>query len=98
MAPRAKRTAEAGTGRVRTLWTIITVAAVIVWHQFSQRGALGGGAQLWSYSPAVGSVADALMIAALAFTLWARVILAGNWSARLELKQGHELVTRGPYR
>ncbi|HXD48309.1 MAG TPA: isoprenylcysteine carboxylmethyltransferase family protein [Gemmatimonadaceae bacterium] len=98
MAPRAKRTAEAGTGRVRTLCTVFTVAAVVLWNELTRRGAVSGAAPLWSYAVAVGIVADVLMIAALAFTLWARVVLAGNWSARLELKQGHELVTRGPYR
>jgi protein-S-isoprenylcysteine O-methyltransferase Ste14 len=98
VAPQAKRTAEAGTGRVRTIWTIVTVAAVVLWDQLLQRGEFRGGGQLWSYSPAVGVIADVLMIAALAFTLWARFVLAGNWSARLELKQGHELVMRGPYR
>ena len=98
MAPRAKRTAEAGTGRVRFIWTIITVAAVVFWHQLLQHGGVAGDGQLWSQSLATGVVADLIMVAALAFTLWARFVLAGNWSSRLELKQGHELIVRGPYR
>lgn len=31
-------------------------------------------------------------------TIWARKILAGNWSSDVTLKQGHELVKAGPYR
>ncbi len=32
------------------------------------------------------------------FALWARVILGRNWSGVVTLKEGHELVERGPYR
>ena len=34
----------------------------------------------------------------LAFALWARVTLGRNWSGVVTLKEGHELVERGPYR
>ena len=34
----------------------------------------------------------------LAFTVWARLSLAGNWSATVTLKHGHELMRCGPYR
>ena len=34
----------------------------------------------------------------LCFTIWARRILAGNWSSDVTFKQGHELVKTGPYR
>lgn len=33
----------------------------------------------------------------LLFTVWARVHLGRNWSGVVTLKQGHELVTHGPY-
>jgi len=39
----------------------------------------------------------ALAVAGLAFSVWARRVLGRNWSAIVTLKQGHELVTRGPY-
>jgi protein-S-isoprenylcysteine O-methyltransferase Ste14 len=41
---------------------------------------------------------SALAIAGLAVTIWARRTLAGNWSASVTLKEGHELVQAGPYR
>jgi protein-S-isoprenylcysteine O-methyltransferase Ste14 len=38
-----------------------------------------------------------LMAAGLGFTVWARNHLAGNWSATVTIKEGHELVRTGPY-
>ena len=40
----------------------------------------------------------ALTVAGCAFAVWARLSLGGNWSGTVTLKQGHELVRRGPYR
>lgn len=34
----------------------------------------------------------------LAFSIWARIVLDGNWSGPATLKQGHTLVRSGPYR
>jgi len=39
----------------------------------------------------------ALTVGGLAFTCWARVILGRNWSGVVQVKQDHELITRGPY-
>jgi protein-S-isoprenylcysteine O-methyltransferase Ste14 len=38
-----------------------------------------------------------LVIAGLGFAVWARLILAGNWSGMVTLKRGHELIRTGPY-
>jgi protein-S-isoprenylcysteine O-methyltransferase Ste14 len=43
-------------------------------------------------------LADIIVLAGLVFAVWARVVLGGNWSARVTLKEGHELIQRGPYR
>jgi protein-S-isoprenylcysteine O-methyltransferase Ste14 len=40
----------------------------------------------------------ALTAAGLAFAVWARVHLAGNWSGTVTIKQAHSLVRDGPYR
>lgn len=45
--------------------------------------------------PLLGS---ALVVAGLALAVWARACLGANWSGRVELKEGHSLVRRGPYR
>ena len=38
-----------------------------------------------------------LVVAGLAYAIWARLTIAGNWSSDVTLKQGHELVVAGPY-
>ncbi len=39
----------------------------------------------------------AAVLAGMALTFWARFSLGGNWSGRIVLKTGHELIRRGPY-
>jgi protein-S-isoprenylcysteine O-methyltransferase Ste14 len=40
----------------------------------------------------------ALTFAGLAFAIWARMLLGGNWSSDVTLKRDHELIVVGPYR
>jgi protein-S-isoprenylcysteine O-methyltransferase Ste14 len=40
----------------------------------------------------------AMLLAGLAFSVWARRWLGRNWSGIVTLKQDHELVRGGPYR
>jgi protein-S-isoprenylcysteine O-methyltransferase len=47
---------------------------------------------------AVDAIAIALCVAGFAFAIVARAYLGSNWSAQPALKEGHELVTSGPYR
>ena len=47
---------------------------------------------------AVQWIAGTLCIAGLGFCVWARAILGRNWSGAITLKEGHELIERGPYR
>ena len=42
--------------------------------------------------------AAVLCVIGLAFAFWARITLGRNWSGVVTLKEGHELVERGPYR
>ena len=39
----------------------------------------------------------AVTIAGLLFAIWARGYLGRNWSSSVTIKQGHELITTGPY-
>jgi protein-S-isoprenylcysteine O-methyltransferase Ste14 len=47
---------------------------------------------------AVYVIGLALAMAGAALAIGSRAMLGRNWSATVELKQGHELITRGPYR
>jgi len=44
------------------------------------------------------SVAMAICMAGLFVAIWSRKVLGVEWSRDVELKQGHKLVKRGPYR
>jgi protein-S-isoprenylcysteine O-methyltransferase Ste14 len=49
-------------------------------------------------SPAVQVIGVALSALGIAFAIWARVHLGRDWSGIPSMKEGHELVTSGPYR
>ena len=44
------------------------------------------------------AVGAALTFAGVAFSVWARFALAGNWSGFVQVKHDHELIVAGPYR
>jgi protein-S-isoprenylcysteine O-methyltransferase Ste14 len=39
-----------------------------------------------------------LVVCGIAFAIWARLTLGGNWSGTVTLKEGHRIIQRGPYR
>ena len=53
--------------------------------------------RLWPPSSVAQGIGVALVIAGLAFTVWARVHLGRNWSGTVTVKQDHELIRTGPY-
>jgi len=54
-------------------------------------------ARLWPRSFTAYCVGVALLVAGLAFAVWARVHLGRNWSGTVSVKEGHELIRSGPY-
>jgi protein-S-isoprenylcysteine O-methyltransferase Ste14 len=53
--------------------------------------------RLWPRSLAAYWIGVALLVAGLAFSVWARVHLGRNWSGVVTVKEGHELIRTGPY-
>jgi protein-S-isoprenylcysteine O-methyltransferase Ste14 len=51
-----------------------------------------------STDPVIESLGVILCAAGIAFLIWARQHLGRNWSQIVAIKEGHELVTSGPYR
>jgi protein-S-isoprenylcysteine O-methyltransferase Ste14 len=49
-------------------------------------------------SDALTATASFLTLAGTGLAIWARVMLGTFWSARVTLKEGHELIQSGPYR
>jgi len=48
-------------------------------------------------SAAVAWVGVLVTAAGLGFAVWARAVLGRNWSAEVQLKEGHRLIRVGPY-
>jgi protein-S-isoprenylcysteine O-methyltransferase Ste14 len=53
--------------------------------------------QLWPAGVLPFWSGAAVTIAGLLFAVWAREHLGSNWSRSVTIKQGHELITSGPY-
>jgi protein-S-isoprenylcysteine O-methyltransferase Ste14 len=86
---------------VRTSWilrlvTILPILCALLLFWRTPPGALA--VLLIPHTAAALWLAVILCLAGLAVALWARFTLAGNWSGMVTLKEGHELVVRGPYR
>jgi protein-S-isoprenylcysteine O-methyltransferase Ste14 len=65
-----------------------------VWHQLSDligrhEGVLG--------SPTTQAAGMVLCFLGMGFAVWARIHLGRNWGGPMSLREGHELVTSGPY-
>ena len=84
-------------GRLLYLLLVIVVAILlsrkILQLQLAQLARTVLPHTLWT-----GLLADVIVLAGLVVAVWARVVLGGNWSARVTLKEEHELIQRGPYR
>jgi protein-S-isoprenylcysteine O-methyltransferase Ste14 len=48
-------------------------------------------------SDLAGAIGLLLVLLGVAFSIWARLVLGGNWSSAVTVKQGHTLICRGPY-
>lgn len=55
------------------------------------------GVALFNVTVPIALAGLVLVICGLGFSIWARLLLGGNWSGTATLKQGHTLVRRGPY-
>ena len=71
------------------------LAAAILWA--SRLGVPLLDARWLPRTPWAFWIGAAVTVGGLAFSIWARRHLGRNWSAVVTLKQGHELVTSGPY-
>jgi protein-S-isoprenylcysteine O-methyltransferase Ste14 len=94
MAFTTKRTIERGGFFGYRLVALIFIAGSVaigrLLHVSSQ-------SQLWHRTLALGVVTDCIVLAGVAFTVWARIALGRNWSAEVTFKHDHELIESGPY-
>jgi protein-S-isoprenylcysteine O-methyltransferase len=92
-----KRTARAEPAGSRMGHVVtLAVAFALLFAPWMRQGPLG-----WRVIPeSAGAAGAALALAygGIGIAIWARFCLGRNWSAIVELKRGHTLVRRGPYR
>lgn len=95
----AKSTArsEPAAARLLKYWLPLIVGTLLILPWRGAEGALlrARFAQTNAWLPLFGAL---LVWAGVLFAIWARATLGRNWSAVVQVKQGHELVERGPYR
>lgn len=54
--------------------------------------------RVFAPNAATNAIGIAITIAGIAFAIWARIYLGGNWSSSVTVKVGHQLIRTGPYR
>jgi protein-S-isoprenylcysteine O-methyltransferase Ste14 len=88
-----KRTVERSWGSGRLLFWI--VAPMFVWTIFKSQSL--AARWVWTPTPSSEWLGAIVVLLGLSVCLWARLVLGGNWSGAVTLKQDHELIERGPY-
>lgn len=96
-AMRTKRTVRRISGWPRFVEIALVILGIVL--LFSRRLSFGWlGSHFLPDSAATGWVGVAMTAGGIAFAVWARFVLGQNWSSEVTLKEGHELICRGPYR
>jgi len=91
-----KATARRESAAARAAYVVpILLGGVLIGWRDLPWAALG--ARLWPRSLAMYGMGVALIVAGLAWAVWARVHLGRNWSGAVSVKEGHELIRSGPY-
>ncbi|HLY19184.1 MAG TPA: isoprenylcysteine carboxylmethyltransferase family protein [Bryobacteraceae bacterium] len=92
----SKRTARSEPVGSRLAHLAIMIAAFAL--LFSSTLALGPlGERFVPDRPAIAWTGFVLCVTGCAISIWARLMLGGNWSATVTVKQHHTLIRRGPY-
>lgn len=93
---RVKQTAQRETSNSRTLQSIPLIAggALIIVPDLTA----SAWTPAWQQLHAAQFAGFGILLAGLAFSVWARLHLGTNWSVSVTLKEDHELVRSGPYR
>lgn len=88
----------------RRAWAarLVILVAVLAFARHVRHAGPGSAASIrhtLSLHPGIGwqCVGVGLVLIGFGFALWARLHLGRNWGMPMSLRQGHELVTSGPY-
>jgi protein-S-isoprenylcysteine O-methyltransferase Ste14 len=94
MAFSAKRTVERGGFLA---YRLVAAGVFVVLALAGHLLHIAAHSHTWQTTLGLGIVTDVIMLAGVAFTVWARVTLGRNWSAEVTFKDDHELIESGPY-
>jgi protein-S-isoprenylcysteine O-methyltransferase Ste14 len=90
----AKRTVERGAWiQYRLVAVLLILGLLLAGHLFH----LSSQSRVLQPSTALDVASVCLVLAGLAFTIWARITLGRNWSAEVTFKEDHHLIQSGPY-
>jgi len=81
--------------RLIYMLSLLVGGLLLAWHHSPWGSVLD--MRLWPRSTLAFFIGVAVLIAGLAFSVWARVHLGRNWSGNVTVKEGHELIRTGPY-
>ena len=82
--------------RLAYMLTLIAGGLLLAWQRPPWGHVLD--LQLWPRSALPYFIGLCVLVAGLAFSVWARIHLGRNWSGNVTVKEGHELIRTGPYR
>jgi protein-S-isoprenylcysteine O-methyltransferase Ste14 len=95
-AAKVKRTKQHEGGAV---WIRSIVLIAILVFLFSRWGRIGWLAERFvPETETVVAIGLAIEAIGIALAVWARYCLGANWSRAVTLKEGHELISAGPYK
>jgi len=87
---RTERTEPSKSRLIQFGWAVS--AAILLWVPWGPLAA-----RVIPRSPVLENLGLALTVGGIALAIWARFFLGRNWSARVTIKKGHELIRSGPY-
>jgi protein-S-isoprenylcysteine O-methyltransferase Ste14 len=96
LALSVKRTKERQPLFSRLIYLMLTVVVVVLLNVGVRKVNLTRS--VLPHTLAIAILADLLVLAGFIISVWARIVLGRNWSARVTLKEDHQLIQRGPYR
>lgn len=95
-ALRVKRAVQVqGVGQRLLHSSVLAIAAVLLFAQWPDLGPLN--ARAWPKLASFAITGIVLTFAGVLIAILAKVYLGANWSGRPSIKEGHELIRKGPY-
>jgi len=97
-ALRTKRAIQRQSGASRLVNSAILIVGVYLIFFAKSSGIPWLDLQLYTVTIPIALAGLLAVVTGVAFSIWARFMLGGNWSSSVTVKENHTLVRSGPYR